>query len=247
MIVGSKGGAGVAQWLINLMPAHTVYVEAFLGRGVVLQTKRPAAFSIGIDADAGVIVKHGLPLVSPTVAIVLADAFELLPTLAVSREWLIYCDPPYLMSTRSAGNRVYYGRELGTEQEHARLLSLLSILQANVMLSGYDSPLYASRLASWRKSSFWTVNRAGQRVQEFVWMNFPPPALLHDTAFVGDDFTDRQRVKRKVKRWTRKLLAMPAGERQAVLQSLLTMPTWTLPAGIDGNDAPGRIDGNGSP
>ncbi len=50
---GSKGGSGVAQWLINLMPEHRVYVEPFLGLGVVMTTKSMAAVNIGIDYDAG--------------------------------------------------------------------------------------------------------------------------------------------------------------------------------------------------
>src|SRR5258706_7591545 len=52
---GSKGGSGVAQWLINLMPPHRVWVEAFLGRGVLSALKKPAELNIVIDLDAAAI------------------------------------------------------------------------------------------------------------------------------------------------------------------------------------------------
>ena len=48
---GGKAGAGVYQTLINLMPPHRVYIEAFVGGGAVLKTKRPAQYSIAIDRD----------------------------------------------------------------------------------------------------------------------------------------------------------------------------------------------------
>jgi hypothetical protein len=34
-VVGSKGGAGVAQRIISLMPPHDLYVEAFADLGAV--------------------------------------------------------------------------------------------------------------------------------------------------------------------------------------------------------------------
>jgi hypothetical protein len=48
---GGKGGAGVYQAIINLMPPHRVYVEPFLGGGSILKLKRPAIASIGVDSD----------------------------------------------------------------------------------------------------------------------------------------------------------------------------------------------------
>jgi DNA adenine methylase len=217
---GSKGGSGVAQWLISLMPVHRVYVEAFAGRGKVIRTKRQAELNIAIDIDgtafesaeavfglkAGHFNIHG-------------DALTMLPALKTDRDWLIYADPPYLASTRSC-KRKYYKAELMTEDEHDRLLSVLTGLQANVMISGYRSELYSRRLADWRLSTFWTVNRRGKRVEECCWMNFPSPARLHDPRFAGSNFTDRQRIKRKTERWVKKFSAMSAGEQSQILEAL---------------------------
>jgi len=52
---GGKSGSGVAQRIINLMPAHQVYIEPFLGGGAVMRYKRPAGVNIGIDRDPDVI------------------------------------------------------------------------------------------------------------------------------------------------------------------------------------------------
>jgi DNA adenine methylase len=49
------GKAAVVHKLINLMPPHSTYVEAFLGGGAVMRSKQPAAYNIGVDLDAAVI------------------------------------------------------------------------------------------------------------------------------------------------------------------------------------------------
>lgn len=219
---GSKGGAGVAQWIINQMPPHRVYCEPFLGRGVILNTKRPADLNIGIDYDAGVIADFERRHPQPKATIVYGNSIELLRAFRVESDWLIYADPPYLMEALSCKRKYYRQCELAQPDAHNKLLSILSSLPGMVIISGYASSLYADRLAGWRVSSFWTVNARGRRVQEFVWMNFPPPALLHDTRFIGSNFIRRQGFKRKVARWKSKFLAMPAAERQGILDTLMS-------------------------
>lgn len=48
---GGKGGDGVFQRIINLMPPHNLYVEPFLGGGAIMRTKRPARINVGFDLD----------------------------------------------------------------------------------------------------------------------------------------------------------------------------------------------------
>jgi len=52
---GGKGGSGVYQNIINLIPPHDVYIETHLGGGSILRHKRPAQINIGIDLDQNVI------------------------------------------------------------------------------------------------------------------------------------------------------------------------------------------------
>lgn len=215
--VGSKGGSGIAKWIISHMPAHRVYCEAFLGRGVVFKTKLPASSTVLIERDPKVICDYWR---KEPFYITKGDALSILPALKTDSNWLVYADPPYLGSVRSQKGREYYDCELLSAHDHLRLLRVLKKLPCPVMLSGYDSPLYRRELAKWRVDSKWTVNRRGVRVQEFLWMNFQPPIFYHDSRFMGSDFTDRQAIKRKVIRWQRKFLTLPADHRAAVLDGL---------------------------
>lgn len=87
---------------------------------------------------------------------------------------LTYCDPPYLKSTRAAPD--VYAHEM-SEADHAELLDALLACDGKVMLSGYRSDLYDSRLASWTRHDFEVANHsaggsAKRRMVECVWCNF---------------------------------------------------------------------------
>lgn len=219
---GGKAGAGVYQKLISLMPPHETYIEAFLGAGAVMRYKRPAVRSIGIDLDGSVVTAFPGDAV-PRLKLIAGNAIELL------RAWrwkgdeykrtLIYADPPYLKSTRLSHRRIYRC-EMLSEDEHIRLLEVLMNLPCMVMISGYESELYAGVLSHWRRGEFSSTNRRGQRTMQQVWMNFPEPLELHDYSFLGEDFRERERIKRKRARWRNRLLRMPAQERHALLATL---------------------------
>ena len=61
---GGEGCVGVYQNIINRMPPHDLYIEAFLGGGAILLNKKPALINIGIDLDENVIAawrRHQIP------------------------------------------------------------------------------------------------------------------------------------------------------------------------------------------
>jgi len=60
----------------------------------------------------------------------------------------------------------------------------------------------------------------GTMATEYIWYNYPTPEKLHDYSFLGNDFTDRQRIKRKIARWSNKLKNLPALERNAIIDSI---------------------------
>lgn len=129
---------------------------------------------------------------------------------------LIYCDPPYLHSTRASRSR--YACEM-TDLEHRRLLRVLRSLKCHVMISGYSSALYAKELKGWNATAFQAATR-GAPAAEWVWYNFDRPVRLHDYRFLGGDFRERERIRRQQKRWSTKLKAMPLLQRQALLSVL---------------------------
>jgi hypothetical protein len=226
---GGKNGSGVYQKLINLMPPHDVYIEPFLGSGAILRMKRPAPVAnIAADVDTAVVRKFfagvdlpGLLVVQLDARILLRRVFERPAAFGVAdpARVLVYCDPPYLFDVRSTKQRIYR-HEYGEPEQHARLLDTLKELPCMVMISGYWSQLYADSLAGWRTASFNAQTRSGRTAREWVWMNFPEPVELHDYAFLGDDYRQRERIKRRRLRWRNRLATMPSLERYAILSEI---------------------------
>ncbi len=133
---------------------------------------------------------------------------------------VIYCDPPYLMNCRISHRQIYrYELE---ERQHIELLGTLKALPAPIVISGYDSSLYRSMLQDWRMVTFETMTRGGTKATECLWMNFPQPLELHDYRYTGMNFRERERIKRKIGRWTSRLQAMAPAERAALAAALAT-------------------------
>jgi hypothetical protein len=212
---GSKGQAGVWQRIIGQMPPHSVYVEPFFGSGQVFWRKLRAASSIVIDRDAAAIVKAGA---EPGVNAISGDALRILPALkpALPADAVIYCDPPYPLSTRKG--RRYYQHEM-TERIHASLLALLQELHCRVLISSYPSKLYSSQLQSWRCLEYRTRTR-GRTVTECLWCNFPEPQELHDWRFAGNNFRERLAFKRVASRWLKRLEAMAPRKQRYLLNAI---------------------------
>lgn len=237
------------QRIISEMPEHDVYIEPFWGRGTIAKRKRPARYTIGVDLDPSAISSgdgHTLMFRADGVQW-LADYFKLLPPedpaaavgdaefSGVNRvaefsgaraetgdctfggvAWgrhFVYLDPPYL------GCGGYYRHEL-TEQRRRVLCRLFRRLPCPAALSGYRTNVYAEELRGCRSITIPTVNRAGKRVNEIVWMNYEVPRRYHDVRFIGQCRRQRERIRRRVKTWSEGLRRMPVAERQAVYEGL---------------------------
>lgn len=212
---GAKGGAGVPQTIINQIPPHVLYVEAFVGSGKIRQWLKPSPATVVIDADASVI-DHWKSVAG--VVAIHGDARDHLPRLNLTSTDFVYADPPYLRSVRSC-QRDYYEHEFATEAEHLSLIAVLKSLPCPVMISGYPSPLYSVALDGWRAVEFQTVDRRGNRKTECIWMNYGQPVALHDYRYLGRDKRERERIKRKRQRWETRLRSMPVLERQVIWQA----------------------------
>lgn len=232
---GSKQNHGMWQWIVNQMPPHQCYVEAFLGSGAVLKHKRPALVNIGIDADLRVLERFPA---RDDVRLVCDDAISYLRKERWQLGTLIYCDPPYLLETRRYKGRLY--RHEMSNADHMRLLDVLRSLDCMVILSGYASELYARRLADWRTLERRVPVRGGRWAQEVLWLNYPEPVALHDGRFVGDGYRARENFSRKVKRWRARLERMTSIERNALLEALGPVQGSAVPAATGVSDDGGR-------
>lgn len=93
---------------------------------------------------------------------------------------LLYCDPPYLGSTRTKN----YRHEMADDGQHRELAEVLADCKSAVVLSGYHAPLYDDLYAGWHRAELkaWTGNGIrngaaktdGDRV-EVLWSNRPFP------------------------------------------------------------------------
>ncbi len=216
---GGKGGAGVHQTIINLMLAHNVYIEPFVGGGGIYARKRPAHRSILIDADEQVF-QHWSKRADASTSVIHGDAIRYLAYYPWRGYELVYCDPPYVMAARS-GRKIY--RHEFTDQQHHDLLDVLLTIPAAVMLSGYRNAIYDDRIPkSWNRVDFQSMTRGGVRT-ESLWMNFQPPAVPAELTYLGTDYRERERIKRKKARWAAKFSKLPAAERAAIMEALLEL------------------------
>lgn len=232
---GAKNGAGVYQTIINLMPPHDVYIEPFLGGGAILRQKRPARLNIGVDLDAAVIARFNDEAADtakshdPTGSTATngdarsrfqfrrSDGLAFLRSYPFTGSELVYCDPPYMHETRGRTDLCRYEMD---DRQHAALLDIIKALPCRVMISGYWMKRYAAALKKWNSASFEAMTRAGRTATEWLWFNFPEPVALHDYRYLGEDFRERERIKRKKQRWVNRLRIMPTLERRALLNAI---------------------------
>lgn len=225
---GSKNGSGIAQIIINQIPPHDLYIEGFAGSGTILRAIRPARSSVAIDVYTG--STNYLRTAAPGATIITGDVLEHLPAVVAESgcaedRIFIYLDPPYLKTdidgTRiRASQRDIYAHEFCTIEQHQQLLTLIKSLKCMIMISGYRSKLYTHELSTWRTLSYNAMTRAGRTAQEWLWMNYPEPIALHDYSFLGDNRTDRQRIKRKIQRWRNRLANMPTLEKRVIMLAI---------------------------
>lgn len=221
---GGKGAPGVFHKIIGLMPPHEVYIEPFVGGGAVLRHKAPARSSIVVDIDPAAhapwstIAAAGDSAGIPGLLAIHGDGIQFLREYVFAGRELVYCDPPYVLAARRGG--AIYRHEM-TDEQHRELLAVLSALPAPFLLSGYRTAMYddAADRHGWRRIDFQAMTRGGLAT-ESLWLNYEPPAERHDYRYLGNNFRERERIKRKQARWRAKLEKMPRAEQLAMMEVL---------------------------
>jgi len=234
---GGKAQDGVYQTIINQIPPHERYIEAFLGGGAIMILKRPATVNIGIDLDAKALEEFSIAYRQKRrediqvpcrqkcledIYVIQTSALDFLrSSIGVNTpDTFIYCDPPYPLSTRSCPDRCRYTYEM-TDAEHHELLDILKSLNCQVMISTYPNMMYTDELEDWRFTSYTSVTRSGDPRLEHIYMNYPEPEILHDDRYLGADANNRQDINRRIARTKKRLLHWPKPERLKMLRQLL--------------------------
>jgi DNA adenine methylase len=227
---GGKEQAGVPQWIINQLPPHRTYIEPFAGGAAVFRWKRRSLLSILNEIDprqaASLFMAWGST--DPGVNVTCCDASGVIARYGEEPSALIYVDPPYLLNVRSA-HRLIYAYEFEKQDDHAGLLELLSSLKAMVAISGYRSSLYDAMLSGWRRIERQVTTRGGGQALECLWMNYPEPVALHDCRYLGDNFRERERIRRRRSRWLAMLDGMNRKEALAMASVIAEWQDATTP------------------
>jgi site-specific DNA-adenine methylase len=247
---GGKSGNGTYQTIINNIPKHKVYIEAMAGNGGILfHFKTPAAVIVINDIDRSVIDKYNeiKETIFPgqKVKIYNLDYYEVVrsidrknllanivnPCSTCSKDnndynieknnddLFFYFDPPYLKETRKSQADLY--KYEWSEKQHIDFLIRCQHIRGNVMVSHYPSSLYDRLLKGWFTLEFTSQTRNGKATEK-LYMNYDPTKkILQDFSWVGSNFSERQRIKRKVERHIKKLDQLTSIERRCILSAIL--------------------------
>ncbi len=232
---GSKTAAGVPHRIIGQMPPHKVYVEPFAGSGMIALLKARCEITFLSDLDKFTVAKLSVMFRDrPDVRIEERDAFDVLDLSYDNPDKLIYLDPPYMLSTRKG--RRYYRHEF-TDSDHRRMLGLVKKINGPVIISHPATVLYVNALSGWRCIRYQAMTRGGLK-PDALWMNFPEPTELHDWRFAGRTFRESWNLKRVVRRWARKIQAMPARKRGYLFHELGIAPRATPQTALSDRQRP---------
>lgn len=161
--------------------ARRVWIRLSQGRGGMMRRTgwrhytASSGSSIGMPGYLNAYRNRLLPAAERITAV----SLECLPALTVIGKYgaapdvVLYVDPPYLGSTRADANS-RYSVEMRTESEHRELAAALADCKAAVVLSGYDSPLYAELYDGWHRytQTAMTGNAKGDKARtEVLWSN----------------------------------------------------------------------------
>ena len=200
----------IADQLVSNIPEHKSYLEPYFGSGAVLFNKPPSPIETINDLDDDVInlfqcIRDHSQQLAAMIAAIPYSAYNLSnwyhlpewieeiaerlrniqiehkPALDLIREFdspdsFFYLDPPYLLNTRSAKQYQY---EM-TEEDHIQLLETIVHCSAQIMISGYDTPLYNDYLHTWDTLRIPNQTTSGVIREEIVWMNYTHQLSLYD-------------------------------------------------------------------
>lgn len=223
---GGKNGSGVYQTIINQFPPHDTYVEAFLGGGAILRNKRPAPlYNIGCELNFDVWNLWQLAFLKKLHPFTIHHECGIEFLKDINNDFfkneckrvLIYLDPPFLIETKKI-KRPTYKYDFVT-QDHVRLLEIAIKLPFMVAISHYPNKLYDHYLKNWRKLEYKAQTRRGQAT-EVLYMNYQKPEELHEYNFLGSDYRERERIRKKIDRHVEGLKRLPLYERQAIINAI---------------------------
>jgi len=236
---GGQNGSGHYQILINHTPKADVHIEGFLGMSGVFNNLTMSAETTyyGFDRDKSVIDHWRSNYVAGNVHFANCDytAAKLVLAMSAGKTVFIHFDPPY----RNTSAPKKYLWDIVTDADYEKFLEfVLSMLEEKsmpavqrlyIMVSHWHDPLfdkYLSGTGKFKHIPFKTMGRRGP-IPNGIYINYDPKEIeLADYSYAGSNYTDRQRIKRKVERNYNKIMAMPPMEREILIQKIINGKTF---------------------
>lgn len=214
---GGKAGNGTYQFIINQIPKVEMFIDAMCGNlGITSNLKLPSITVLN-DYDSCITDKLS-QYSSDNIIVKNCSYWDLIDNYDNDgHNKIFYFDPPYLKSSRKSSTDIY--KFEWSDEDHKKFLSRAMIVKSNCMISHYPCSLYDEALKNWRKLTFKSMTRQGL-ITEAIYMNYPQPKILQDYRYIGKDFTDRQRIKRKMLRLQSKISMLTMDERMLLKQWL---------------------------
>lgn len=207
------------QWIVNRIPPHKCYFELFCGSAYIALNKKPAP------------LRNVINDISPNLIAVLdydgsnqqkisMSAMDIIQSdvIPADKDSFVYLDPPYPIEARKSQKRLYKF-EMSMD-DHQKLLMSILPAKFNCMISTNDNQLYRSMLQSWNCEQI-TMQTRGGPTKELIYYNYEKPTILHQYDYLGENFTERQRIKRKIYRHAKRLMSMPVAERNAIVDLIV--------------------------
>ncbi len=214
---GRKAASGSWQKILAEVPKCKVFIDAMCGSGFIgSMVKGCKVLMNDIDKTTLEGIRHNG---GPNIELSNQSYIEVIKRMNKgNQDTVFYFDPPYLMETRSYQAKLY--RHDWSTEDHKVFLKVVKSITTPVMISHYPCDLYNKTLHKWRKITYPSMTRGGVK-QEGLYLNYPQPVLLQFPELIGSDFTDRQRIQRKVTRLINKLKNEAENERAAILTTII--------------------------
>ena len=107
-----------------------------------------------------------------------------------------------------------------SSSRHRRFLRACRKLTCPIVTSTYLNDIYSAELGDWAHVDFQAMTRGGVRTER-GYCNYDPAAVAGNNYFLGIDYRDCWRLKKKARRHVAKFAAMPAAEALYVLRHVI--------------------------
>ena len=219
---GQKKINGVYQAIINEIPICSDFYEVFCGSAQlskILLSICPAVNFHVNDIDPAVIDKLNFTSAVCTNQHFL-DFISSIDHNAYDRS-VLFLDPPYQHCSR-VGNEKLYKFEM-SDQDHMILFDYVASSRLKIILIHPKDCIYDKLLSlGWRYKEI-KIRYHRKTSIERIYCNYEVPTRLLTYRFLGENFTQRQRILRKCNRFAQKLLLLPELERNAIISHICSL------------------------